>query len=130
MVLEAIERAMRNDKSENISIREKLTIEHIMPQKWRTNWPLPEGATLEEEMKRDETLHHFGNLTLLTNKLNPSLSNAPWAEKKTALMEHSALAMNRELQFASQWNENTIADRGAEMFKLVLRIWPRPSSTI
>lgn len=130
MVLEAIERVMRDGKSENISIREKLTIEHIMPQEWRPNWPLPDDATLEDEMKRDEMLHHFGNLTLVTRKLNPSLSNAPWTEKKATIMEHSALAMNRRLQPATQWNENTIADRSEEMFKLILKIWPRPSSAI
>ena len=130
MVLETIERVMRDGKSENISIREKLTIEHIMPQEWRPNWPLPEDATLEDEMKRDETLHRFGNLTLVTKKLNPSLSNAPWTEKKATIMEHSALAMNRKLQAASQWNENTITDRSEEMFKLILKVWPRPSSAI
>lgn len=130
MVLEAIERVMRDGKSENISIREKLTIEHILPQEWRPNWPLPDNATLEDEMKRDEMLHHFGNLTLVTKKLNPSLSNAQWTEKKATLMEHSALTMNRRLQSATQWNEDTIADRGEEMFKLVLKIWPRPSSAM
>lgn len=45
-------------------------------------------------------------------------------------MEHSALTMNRRLQSATQWNEDTIADRSEELFKLVLKIWPRPSSAI
>jgi hypothetical protein len=130
MVLEAIERAIRDGKSENISIREKLTIEHIMPQEWRPNWPLPDDATLEDEMKRDEMLHHFGNLTLVTSKLNPALSNAPWAEKNTTIQKHSLLAMNLRLKPATQWNENTITDRSKEMFKLILEIWPRPSSAI
>ncbi|MCK4546367.1 MAG: DUF262 domain-containing protein [Candidatus Eisenbacteria sp.] len=127
MVLEAIERAMRDGKSEKIAIREKLTIEHIMPQEWRLNWPMPDDATPEDEAKRNETLHRFGNLTLVTGKLNPSLSNAAWAEKKAAIMEHSALAMNRKFQDATRWNETTIADRGEKMFDLALKIWPRPS---
>ena len=71
---------------------------------------------------------HFGNLTLVTNKLNPSLSNAPWTEKKTAIMEHSALAMNRKLQNEVRWNEETIRDRGEKMFELALKIWPRPET--
>jgi len=128
MVLEAIERELRDGKSENISIREKLTIEHIMPKEWRPNWPLPNDTPLEDLMKRDEMLNHFGNLTLVTKKLNPALSNAPWIEKKAAIMEHSALALNRKLQPASQWDETTIADRSEEMFELALKIWPRPSS--
>ncbi len=128
MVLEAIERAIRNGKSENISVREKLTIEHIMPQEWRPNWPMPDHTSMEDEMTRDEALHRFGNLTLVTKKLNPSLSNAQWPEKKAAIMEHSALAMNRELRDVTWWNENAIADRGEKMFRLVLKIWPRPSA--
>ncbi len=128
MVLEAIERELRDGKSENISIREKLTIEHIMPKEWRPNWPLPNDTPLEDLMKRDEMLNHFGNLTLVTKKLNPALSNAPWIEKKAAIMQHSALALNRKLQPASQWDETTIADRSEEMFQLALKIWPRPSS--
>ena len=127
MVLEAIERAMRDGKSENIAVREKLTIEHIMPREWRPNWPMPDHASMEDEMTRDEALHRFGNLTLVTKTLNPSLSNAPWPEKKAAIMEHSALAMNRELRDVTWWNENAIADRGEKMFRLILKIWPRPS---
>jgi len=38
--------------------------------------------------------------------------------------------MNRRLQSATQWNEDTITDRGEEMFMFVLKIWPRPSSAI
>lgn len=128
MVLEAIERAMRDVKSEKISIREKLTIEHIMPQEWKQNWLLPDEATLEDEIKRNEILHRFGNLTLVTKKLNPSLSNAAWTEKKAALMEHSVLALNRRLQHVTSWNENAIDTYGKQMFDIVLRIWPRPSS--
>ena len=51
-------------------------------------------------------------------------------EKKSTLMEHSALTMNRRLQSVAQWDEETIANRGEKMFKLVLKIWPRPSSAI
>jgi len=82
MVLEAIERIMRDGKSENISIREKLTIEHVMSQEWKPNWPLPDDATLEDEMKRDEMLHYCGNLTLVTKKLNPSRFQTRRGRKK------------------------------------------------
>ncbi|MEZ5940632.1 MAG: DUF262 domain-containing protein [Planctomycetaceae bacterium] len=128
MVLEGIERAMHDGKNEKISIDEQLTIEHVMPQDWRANWPMPDGSTLEDEMHREEVLQSFGNLTLVTRKLNPSMSNSAWSEKKTALQEHSALTMNRRLQKSAKWSEDTIAERSREMCEIALTIWPRPES--
>jgi hypothetical protein len=39
---------------------------------------------------RESVLHVIGNLTLLTEKLNPSVSNGPWSKKRPAILEHSA----------------------------------------
>lgn len=44
-----------------------------------------------------EQLSHDGQLTLLTKKLNPSVSNGPWEKKRNAILEHSALSLNRSL---------------------------------
>jgi Protein of unknown function (DUF1524) len=62
MMLEALNSAMHTDKTEDVYIREKLTIEHLMPQSWRVHWPLPDEVRANE---RDELVHTFGNLTLL-----------------------------------------------------------------
>jgi hypothetical protein len=40
-VLEGIERRIRTGKSEALTFEEKLTIEHLMPQKWEAQWRLP-----------------------------------------------------------------------------------------
>jgi hypothetical protein len=126
MLLEAIERSLYEDKSERIEILDDLTVEHIMPQRWEENWPLRD-ASLEERERREALLHSFGNLTLVTGKLNPSLSNAGWDKKRHALQQHSALALNRELLGNEVWNENTIRDRGRWIAEIALRIWPRES---
>jgi Protein of unknown function DUF262/Protein of unknown function (DUF1524) len=42
-------------------------IEHLMPQKWETHWPV-EG--LAAELDRRDHIHRLGNLTLLTRPLN------------------------------------------------------------
>ena len=49
-IFEAIERAKHTSLTEDIMIRSALSIEHIMPQKWQTAWPLPgmEGLTEQE----------------------------------------------------------------------------------
>jgi len=126
MILEAVEQKLRDGKSEKIIIGEKLTIEHVMPREWRKNWPLPEGADGEQEDFRNHMIHTFGNLSLVTSKLNPSLSNAAWSKKKSALMEHSALALNRQLQEYAEWNEKWILLRSKQMARVALKLWPRP----
>jgi hypothetical protein len=124
MILEALNSAMHTDMSEDVYIREKLTIEHLMPQTWRVHWPLPEGVT---EAERDQIVHTFGNLTLLTKKLNPAISNSSWEVKRPQILTHSVLKMNHEFYEADEWSEDDITTRTQELFDLAVGIWPRPS---
>ena len=130
MILEVLEDAMHSEKSEEIAPDQKLTIEHIMPQEWRVHWPLPEDIPPElAETERSKLLHTIGNLTLVTGKLNPDLSNAAWVEKRQKLYEHSILSMNKKLHAVPEWNEATIQERSAELFELARTLWPTPSAT-
>jgi len=125
LVLEAVEAELYDAKTEKIEIIEHLTVEHVMPQNWRENWPLPEGADQDAALVRDDLIHTFGNLTLVTKKLNPSMSNGPWDKKRSALQEHSVLALNRQLQQFPEWGDTPIRDRGEQIANIALRIWPR-----
>ncbi len=131
MLLEALERQYRTDLSENIEIKETLTIEHIMPQSWEAYWPLSVSGDEDRaaaKLRRNEILHTMGNLTLLTKGLNPTVSNSAWATKLDALKKHSALALNRNLsQSMAQWDESTIEQRGKELFAFACKIWPYPA---
>lgn len=124
MLLEAIEAALHDGKSERIEIIDDLTVEHIMPQRWKENWPL-QGSLPDVREKREALLHTFGNLTLVTEKLNPSLSNAGWSKKRSALQQHSALALNRQLLINEAWDENSIRQRNSQIADIALRVWPR-----
>ena len=127
IVLEALELAMYTDKTEKVVIDSKLTIEHVLPQEWDAYWSLPEGVQADQAMKRREgLLHTIGNLTLVTDRLNPAMSNGPWADKRAALSEHSSLAMNRKLCALETWNESTIERRAGELFELAKAIWTIP----
>ena len=133
LVLEALEQAMRTDLSEHAHPTDALTVEHILPQHWAEHWPLP--ADIDPEvgaMNRDRLKHTLGNLTLVTGKLNPSLSNAPWEEKKKALRDHSVLRLNSLLlkQELDEWNEQTIEARTTELTKSLLDLWPGPHSSV
>ena len=133
MVLEAIELRSRTDKTEPLPLPAKLTVEHVLPQQWHLHWPLGRPAEGDERTRqeraadRDHALHTVGNLTLVTKKLNPSMSNGTWATKRAALRKHSALALNRELGEEGSWDEAAIARRSAALFDVARRVWPFPA---
>ena len=128
-------------KSERISIVGPLSVEHILPQKWTENWPLPDGTSgmSEEEVhdlpgdpraeatvRRAMLLQTMGNLTILTQGLNSSVSNSPWESKKPALLAASLLPINQKLHSIKVWDESAIETRSEEMFKRAVKIWPAP----
>jgi hypothetical protein len=126
MVLEAAEDSLRTKYSEQRVDRGNYTIEHVLPQTWQTHWPVSSddpqvGAT------RNHLLHTIGNLTLVTDKLNPKLSNGAWADKRKAIAAHSVLRLNHELLATASegWAEEQILARSARLADVVNGIWPR-----
>lgn len=130
MILEAIEMQKRDAKSEKVKLLDTLTIEHVLPQEWRKHWNIAPDSKIEDELGRDSLLHSIGNLTLLTKKLNPSVSNSAWEKKKKAIIQHSALAMNREIAEHDTWDESVIRSRSNELSELIMKSWPYPAEAI
>jgi hypothetical protein len=125
MLLEALEQALRTGKTEAISFHGALQIEHLMPRSWMEHWPLPEGLSPDEaKERREQLLHTIGNLTLLTEKLNPAVSNSAWSQKRKGILEHSALNLNRSLM--ETWSEDAIQERSKFLFDIARSIWPHP----
>ncbi len=108
MILEAIESQARTDLTEEMALPPGLTVEHVMPQRWATTWPRPKATPGDERTHQErvaaryDALHTVGNLTLVTGKLNPSMSNGSWPKKRSALRTHSALTLNREIAEADE----------------------------
>ena len=126
MVLEAIEQDRRTGKTEAIGLPRGLTIEHILPQEWHQNWPLQsEVDEVQAAATRDLLKQTIGNLTLVTDKLNPAMSNAGWEQKREALRKHSLLLLSYEAQEASAWDEAAIQSRTESLARSILHIWPR-----
>ncbi len=128
IVLEGIESGLRTDKADNHTVPRDLTIEHSMPIGWQSgNWKLPEEVEDEEEAKsnRDRLIHTLGNLTLANGRLNTSLSNKLWEEKREELQDHSTLFLNKVLVMETEWNEERIEARARQLAKVAIEVWPR-----
>jgi hypothetical protein len=136
MLLEACELDVRDPaKTEAIALPGGLSIEHALPQSWQANWPVPDDDQLAEA--RERHVNRLGNLTLVTQPLNSSLSNAPWVasdgnghSKREELARRSVLLINQHLCQHDDWNEELIDARGAELAERVLRTWPGPDADV
>ena len=69
----------------------------------------------------------MGNLTLLTQSLNSAVSNSAWASKKDAMLDASLLPITQRLRHYESWNEDSISQRGRDLFNEALKIWPGPA---
>lgn len=130
MVLTGIEEHLRTDRSETQEAPRKLHIEHIMPQAWNDdNWPLPDKSA-EAAARRARAIHTIGNLTLVSKKLNSSLSNSPWDRKRRELGKYSLLSLNKHLVNEGRrvWDEDAIKKRAEWLCGQAVRVWPYPGS--
>lgn len=139
-ILRRINDCYINNKSEQINIDSPLTVEHILPQNWIEHWPLNNGEKGLEYVDlymadenderviatnhRNASLQTFGNLTILTQALNSSVSNSGWDIKKPELMRASLLPINQQLHDYEKWDEESITRRGRELFSKALELWP------
>lgn len=140
MILEAVEWQQYTKYQENARpFLDNATIEHILPQNpSEADWPLvfppnaPETAREEAMLRRADLLHTFGNLTLVTQPLNSSLSNSAFAVKEKELSSQSILMLNRyfTLHSVKEWDEATILLRGEQLFEIADSVWPRPAKSI
>jgi hypothetical protein len=132
MVLEALEDDRRGWRGHNQGLggervaRGMYHIEHVMPQKWQTHWPLEPD---EDEATRDRLVQVLGNLTLLTSRLNAKVSNAPWVSKRIALQEHDVLKLNIDILglAGAEWTAPKVRARTVEMAQAIVAIWPVPA---
>lgn len=127
-------------KQEKIEITGDLSIEHLLPQNWIEHWLLADGTTGMDwneqqdadrddprytgSKRRDAALQTMGNLTILTQPLNSSVSNSAWSVKRPALL-NSLLPINVMLATVEKWDEEAIEKRGKALLSHALKIWPR-----
>jgi len=114
-----------------------------MPQKWDTNWSsvpvyaedgfIFSGSEEECRLVRSKAVHSLGNMILLKDKLNTSVSNNSFElkvkgnGKYKGYQEYATLLLAREIvdeytNGQSEWNEKRIHDRLQTLMKDALII--------
>lgn len=128
-ILYLLESRMRNNHllSTQLMKYSVYTLEHLMPQKWMTNWPLPEGTDAETRMHLVRTI---GNCTMITQSLNSTISNERWSVKlegknnKGGLRAYAngLLTLDGVLTLVD-WNEECIKDRSKHLAQQACCVW-------
>lgn len=130
MILEALEDSRRGIWSEKAKFSEgpvsrgKTSIEHLLPQDWRSTWVSFEFD--EDAVDEHSLVHQLGNLTLLTQPLNSKVSNSTWPNKKQAFEDHTTLLLTADvLKMApDDWTADLITQRSKDLASKVIEIWP------
>ena len=133
MVLEAVEDDLRGwtggktGYSADRVRRASHAIEHVMPRKWTSHWRKTAGFV--DDAERENLVHTLGNLTLLTKKMNSTVSNGPWNTKRAHLRKHEPLLLTRDLldQAGDAWTADTIRARTRKIVEAILTVWPVPA---
>lgn len=144
-LLSEIELAKRGKKQEDKELPDTLTIEHILPQTWRTYWPmngesqptdedftqatfavLEDGTTIGRIVRRNRIKQTLGNLTLVTQIFNSSVSNLDFGVKRQEFEDQSILMLTKDFVKKTSWDEDEIAARGKALFEHARQIWGTP----
>ena len=104
------------------------SLEHLMPKKWRNNWPACE--TEEEANNRDSILLTLGNLAIIPQSLNAAIRDANWKIKKEGkgkkpgldICAAGLITMYDVLQ-KEAWTEKDILDRAETLYNQAALLW-------
>lgn len=100
---------------------EEVTIEHILPATLTPSWRVELGDNAIDDHKLYKDV--LGNLTL-TN-YNSELSNKSFNDKVTYYQD-SNIKLTREVCRYNTWNKESIHQRGINLYKKIIEIWPIP----
>lgn len=142
-ILAALEMKLRTERHEEVSLPDKLDVEHVMPRGWRVYWGEGVREDPHRAEQRDKLINTIGNLTLVTRKLNGALSNRPWTDREAALVaptgkdaglgkrsllnRYSVLVLNKDIvdDHPDEWTDDDVRSRSERLAQAVTEVWPR-----
>ena len=128
-IIYLIESRERPDQSSTVLLGfDNYSLEHLMPKKWRNNWPA--CATEDESRKRDSVLLTLGNLAIIPQSLNAAIRDANWTIKKAGKGKRPGLdicaagliTMYDVLQ-KEDWTEEDIYNRALILYNQAAMLW-------
>ena len=105
------------------------TLEHLMPQKWQTNWSVPKDLNELEKIKfentRNKAVKNMGNMALITQGLNSTISNGNWKDKLSKGLKEKAgdLQTMNDVINKSSWDESEIESRSEQLADWANLLW-------
>ncbi len=104
------------------------SLEHLMPKKWRNHWG--QLGNKEAEEQRDRTLLTLGNLAVIPQKLNGSISDSAWESKNAGTRRSKGLTLcagglpSMVGPLASDvWDEDLISERAELLLGYATKVW-------
>lgn len=129
-ILYLIESYIRPSNSATLLLGfDKYSLEHLMPKKWRNNWP---GCASDElAAQRDSKLLTLGNLAIIPQALNASIRDGDWATKKSGKgtnklgLEACAKGLTTLTNVLSEdeWTEEKMDTRAKWLFEIAATLW-------
>ncbi len=117
LILESIEESFNHKEQVQF---DKLSIEHIMPQKLDDWWKKHLGD--EWEKIQGLLIHSLGNLTLIASEYNQELSNHDFQTKKS-ILQKSHVELNRYFLNKTSWKREDIEKRTDILADICVKIW-------
>ena len=130
-ILYLIEANLReaNDSQTILMEYSAYSLEHLMPQNWKKTWAIPEDLDELEKMEfentRNKALKCLGNLALITQGLNSSISNSAWNTKLEKGLKDKARDLQTMIDVInkSTWDESSIESRSEHLADCANLIW-------
>ena len=118
---------MEAEHREEAPARDKLTIEHVMPQKLTDDWKNALGDEAQEIHGRYRD--RLANLTLSGDATNSSMAAGTF-DAKRKVYRNSPIGMTRRLANENEWAEEALERRAEDLTRRVLNRWPWPDQAI
>jgi uncharacterized protein with ParB-like and HNH nuclease domain len=97
----------------------------VMNQSWKEDWqswgvPDPESNFLK-------CVHSIGNLTIVINQTNSTLSNKVFGKKKEIYESHSRVFLTDDIKTEERWTPAQIEQRAINLLTIAIQRWPYPT---
>ena len=114
---------MEAEHGEESPARDRLTIEHVIPQKLTDAWKQVLGDDAEEIHGRHRD--RLANLTLSGDVTNAVMGTGTFTAKREVYRK-SSIGITRSLADETEWNEEALERRAEELARRALDRWPWP----